>query len=46
VSSSDQPAVTLTGRDGASPVTAREIRWNLRDNQVTLTGARPIVAPR
>ncbi|MEI7658120.1 MAG: hypothetical protein WCK33_08655 [Phycisphaerae bacterium] len=46
VSSADQPAVTLTGRDGASPVTAREIRWNLRDNQVTLTGARPIVAPR
>ena len=46
VSSSDQPAVTLTARDGASPVTAREIHWNLRDNQVTLTGARPIVAPR
>jgi hypothetical protein len=46
VSSTDQPAVTLTSRGGASPLTAREIRWNLRDNEVTLTGARPVVAPR
>jgi hypothetical protein len=38
--------VTVTGRNGAAPISAEQIIWNLSDDSFKLLGASPIVAPR
>ena len=38
--------VTVTGQNGAAPVSAHEIFWNLGDNSMRLIGAQPVTAPR
>jgi hypothetical protein len=38
--------VTVTGQNGAAPLSAQEIIWNLGENTFRLIGAQPVTAPR
>jgi hypothetical protein len=38
--------VTVTGQNGAAPLSAQEIIWNLGENTFRLIGAQPVTSPR